>query len=452
MFRNVDRDRDHDHEQHRHHRHEDDNNHSGNPSNNTPTFTVLPGLASTDPVPGFEIPPDNALAASGGFLVQAVNAVVEWTTSDGGSVVEKPMSEFYASLGAFNGNFYLDPRALYNDATEQFVVSAGADLGSEAHLLVAVSNDSNPNDGFKFYDYEYADTNGIDQPNLAIDGSTLFMASTAGLNNNQQLLVGDLNGGPTKEVSLGSGSSLIYKQVANQGTGDYAVAQNSGTLTLEHVTTAGVIDGKSSVNLGNISSDYGEQYLPTQGETIPIDAGDSRIYGLALQGNTLWTTFEVTPTSGPDAGVANTHWAELDVSDPSHVSLIDQGTVSGSTISAHVGTSTGSVGIDKAGDVIMNFVASGPDMVPTDYFEIKAVGDTAFSAPIKWDASVGPYVEPNAGPFGPEVASRWGDYSSAIADPNNPHAFYISNEVGVKAGSFDYASPIAHVVIPTATV
>jgi hypothetical protein len=148
MFRNVDGDRDHDHEQHRHRRHDDDNNNPGNPGNNAPTFTVLPGIASTDPVPGFEIPPDNALAASGGFLVQAVNGVVEWTTSDGGNVVEKPMSAFYASLGAFSG--YLDTRALYNDATGQFVVSTGANLGSEEHLLVAVSNDSNPNDGFKF--------------------------------------------------------------------------------------------------------------------------------------------------------------------------------------------------------------------------------------------------------------------------------------------------------------
>jgi hypothetical protein len=89
---------------------------------------------------------------------------------------------------------------------------------------------------------------------------------------------------------------------------------------------------------------------------------------------TLWTTFEVTPTSGPDAGTPNVHWAELNVSDPSNIALITQGTISGSVIGAGVGTETGSVAVDGAGDVIMNFVATGPNLTPTDYFETKFAG------------------------------------------------------------------------------
>jgi hypothetical protein len=165
----------------------------------------------------------------------------------------------------------------------------------------------------------------------------------------------------------------------------------------------------------------------------------------------LWTTFEVTPTSGPDAGTPNVHWVELDVRNPSAIAVIDQGTISGSAIGSGVGTETGSVAVDKAGDVILNFVATGPDLTPTDYFEVKAASDSSFSAPVKWDSSAGPYVEPGAGYFGPEIASRWGDYSSAISDPNNAHGFYISNEIGISPGDYGYASPIAHVMVPTAT-
>jgi hypothetical protein len=165
----------------------------------------------------------------------------------------------------------------------------------------------------------------------------------------------------------------------------------------------------------------------------------------------MYATLEVTPPSGPDAGTPNTHWVELNVSDPSHMTLVNQDTVSLSMISAGVGTSTGSMGVDAAGDAILNFIASGPDLTPTDYFEIKRAGEPTFSAPTAWDFSAGTYLQPGAGIFGTEVASRWGDYSSAVADPHNAHAFYISNEIGITPGSFGWATPIAHVTIPTIT-
>ena len=242
-------------------------------------------------------------------------------------------------------------------------------------------------------------------------------------------------------------TNAVYKQIASLGTGDYLAAHDQGVFTLRHINTSGVLTSSSTINLGAISSNYGEQSLATKGTTQPIDAGDERVYGLAMQGSTLWTTFEVTPTSGPDAGHANVHWAEFNISDPTHMTLITQGTISGATLGAGVGTSTGSVAIDAAGDTIINFVATGPNLVPTDYFTIKAAGAASFSDLIPYATSVGPFV--GAGDPNFNNSSRFGDYSTAVADPNNPHGFYISNEVGVSANSGTWATQIAHVIVPS---
>jgi hypothetical protein len=446
-------------------------NGTGNNNNNLlPTFTLLPGISNNDTVSGFLIPPDNATVVDTSWIIQAVNDVVKWTDLGGNNTTEQAMTTFFAPLP--NYDFFLDPRSLYDTATGQFVLCAGTEgtasgmtTNGNAYVLLAVSKDGNPNDGWNEYSYQFTptpnviDVTNVDQPSIAADGTTFFVV--ASVSNDQLELVIPRDGvGAAMQIDFGSNDIAgIYKQIAVQGQGDYALAQNNGVLTLQHISTAGVIDGTSSVSLGTVgtststlSSTNGEQYLPTAGTSQPLDAEDTRIYSVtAPDSGIMYATFEVTPTSGADAGTPNTHWVELNVSDPSHMTLVDQGTVSGSMISAGVGTSTGSVGVDAAGDAILNFVASGPNLTPTDYFEIKRDGEPTFSAPTAWDFSAGTYFQSGASMFGTEVASRWGDYSSAVADPNNPQAFYISNEIGITPGNFGWATPIAHVTIPTTT-
>ena len=448
-------------------------NGTGNKNNNNlpPTFTLLPGISTNDTVGGLGlVPPDNATVVDTSWIVQAVNEVVKWTDLAGNNATEQAMTTFFAPLP--NYDFFLDPRGLHDTATGQFVLSAGTEgtangttTNGNAYVLLAVSKDGNPNDGWNEYSYQFTptanvtDVRNVDQPSIAADGTTFFVVASVSNDQLELVIPGD-GTGTVKQIDFGSNNIAgIYKQVAVQGQGDYALAQNNGVLTLQHISTAGVVDGTSSVTLGTVgtststlSSTNDEQYLPTAGTTLPLDAGNTRIYSVTAPDNgIMYATFEVTPTSGPDAGTPNTHWVELNVSDPSHMTLVDQGTVSGSMISAGVGTSTGSVGVDAAGDAILNFVASGPNLTPTDYFEIKRAGESTFSAPTAWDFSAGTYFQPGASMFGTEVASRWGEYSSAVADPNNAQAFYISNEIGITPGSSGWATPIAHVTIPTTT-
>ena len=82
----------------------------------------------------------------------------------------------------------------------------------------------------------------------------------------------------------------------------------------------------------------------------------------------------------------------------------------------------GSLAVDAAGDLLINFTASSANMYPSDYYVYQTAGSSSFSAPNLYQASTGFF---NSGASG---AQRWGAYSTAIVDPNNPNSFWISNE------------------------
>ena len=119
------------------------------------------------------------------------------------------------------------------------------------------------------------------------------------------------------------------------------------------------------------------------------------------------------------------HWFKLDVSNPNAPTVVAQGDISGTAIGTNVATFNGSIAVDGSGDVIINFTASGPNMYPGDYYVYQRGSDPpgSFSAPVLYQASTGFF---NSGD-GSSV-QRWGTYSSAVVDPNNPNSFWISNE------------------------
>ena len=130
----------------RHHQNEDENN-----NNLPPSVTILPGIRTTDPIGSFLIPPDNATVVNTGWILQAVNSTVQWTNLDGNQATEQSTEQFFSSLP--NSGFFLDPRAVYDTATGQFMLTVGTEdttsgTSQPASVLLGVSNDANPNDGW----------------------------------------------------------------------------------------------------------------------------------------------------------------------------------------------------------------------------------------------------------------------------------------------------------------
>jgi len=387
---------------------------------------LLDGLKIGDPVSGFDRVPDNGLGVGPQFIVSTENAVIQWTDVVGGAKFVSSLTDFLSPLGLFT--YPVDGRTIYDAASDRFIFSAAdKDQSGNQHYLLAVTKDSNPNDGWNFQSFDPLDPKAlIDQPTAATDGTSIYLSGSIdpsdnpGYQTSQMLVVGSqsADGGPgifgggssSSSVPISLGSGGVYKQVAYPGGGDLAFARDSQTMTFKHIDPASQsIDVTSTVNLGPISS-VGEQefFVPTQGTTTPIDAEDQRVYGSAYSGGFLYATFQDLPPNGPDAGVPTAHWVKLDVRDPGAVALVAQGDVSGSQIGSGTGTFNSSIAVDGAGDVIINFTATSPSLVPTDYFVVHhaEAAEGAFSAPVEFKASAGTFVDPNATDFGTSVPTR----------------------------------------------
>ena len=171
-----------------------------------------------------------------------------------------------------------------------------------------------------------------------------------------------------------------------------------------------------------------------------LDASDRRINDVKVIGNDLFAVTEVVPKN---SSVPNVHWFDFgfDVTDPTHlvVFLKAQGDLQTDLpplIWTGVTTFNGSIAGDTAGNLVLNFTASGPNLPPADYFAIHRSTDTDpahfWEAPVQYAHSDTPYSD------GGKI-SRWGDYSSAVVDPSaavdptHPHGFLISNEYAVDA-------------------
>jgi hypothetical protein len=68
-----------------------------------------------------------------------------------------------------------------------------------------------------------------------------------------------------------------------------------------------------------------------------------------------------------------------------------------------------------------------------------------FTNPVFFKASTTSYQD-SAG----DAVSRWGDYSSAAADPNHPNGFLISNEYA--NGAHSWATAVAQIIVPIGLV
>lgn len=429
--------------------------HSINDEELTASLFLLDGPKTSDKASNltFSYPPDNGLGASDKYVVSVENSVIEWTTVAGGGKSEMSMADFLKPLGVFKNMG--DSRATYDVVSGRFIVSGtSTDASNNHHYTVAVSKDANPNDGWTYQSFDPPHpTDYPDQPSVATDGSNIYLASLLPANQ-QEVLVA--NGGPSSfngtsaytRISLGTENG-VYRQNAGVGRGDLLFARQGRTMTIKHVDAASrSIDATSAVDLGaSVSAAKPGYSLPTPGTSQQINAGSMQVTGNAYSNGFLYVTFEDVPQSGPDAGVSNTHWAKLDVHDPGHATLVAQGNISGAQIGSGVGTFNSSVAVDGAGDVLVNFTATGPSLVPTDYYVVQYAGtsDGSFSKPVEYKASAGPFTDPGV-PANAGQTTRWGDYSSAVPDPANPHAFWISNEYGISPGTNQWGTATAHVI------
>src|SRR5712672_3616326 len=393
-------------------------------------------------------PPHNGLAVGPNNVVMVEGSRIEWTNLSGGSPTVQSTYNFFSSLSPTGGLY--DQRCVYDSVNQRYIVimqyaASGATISG---IDIAVSKDSNPNDGWYFASLNTSLTiNGqltsADSPTVSVDGTNIYITATqynvnvSGTAGTECWVIGDTagasggiyNGGTLTVVAnqLTPSSQSIFTAVAgNNGKTYYASTYSpSGSqvvVTLQAYDSASNTFGPSStVNLGNI--DQGGTYTAQQlGTSLLLDASDKRLRSLAYANGFLYGVTEIKPIGSSAPAV---HWFKIDVSNPNAPSLVAQGDISGAAIGTSVATFNPSIAVDAAGDVIINFTASGPNMYPGDYYVYPRGSDPpgSFSAPTLYQASTGFFNSGNGASVQP-----WGNYSSATLDPNNPNSFWISNE------------------------
>jgi hypothetical protein len=406
--------------------------------------TQFSGISSTS-----TYPPHNGLAVGPGYVVMAEGSRIEWTNLTGGAATLQSVYSFFGSLGTTATNSLYDPRCIYDSVSGRFIVTM-ENLGSNgaiSNIDIAVSKDSNPNDGWYFASLNTALTiNGqatsSDRPSVSVDANNIYISapqynnSGGGWQGTESWVIGK-TAGAGGGLYNGGTMTVVANQVSSPNQGIFAVtAGNNGktyyacdystggqiVLALQTYDTATSTFGPvTTISLGNI--DQGGSYTAQQlGTTLLLDAGDKRVQNLVYSNGFLYGVAEEAPIG---SSVPLVHWFKIDVSNPNSPTLVAQGDISGASLGTNVATFNGSIAASAAGDIIINFTASGPNMYPSDYYVFQGATDPvgSFSAPILYQASSGFFNSGNG-----STTQRWGTYSTAIADLNNPHAFWISNE------------------------
>src|SRR6266567_1977988 len=401
-----------------------------------PTVTVsslISGPANTDnaTLNGYwVIPPDNALAVSATDVLMAENNVIE-IASRTGTVLLSPESTatFFASVDA--GYSLTDPRALVDPVSGKFIVTsdaltvnaAGAVTGSA--VVYAISNTTDPITGgwtFGRVNTTYL-INGqatwADQPTIASNGSYLDITSAQfGVSSGQYVdnavTIIPLSGGATTAYNLGNAAD--YRPVA-VAEGDYFVGYTGNGLSILFNPNGTNTFTSNSISLGSIDVGNGSYTAPQLGSSVLLDAGFDDVANAVYANGDLYAVFEVVPPGTTQAAV---HWVKVDAATDT---LVAQGDITGPSGAVAFNPS---IAVDANGDVLVNYTVSSSSMYPAAYASVMPAGSSSFLAPVQYGSS----VAPETATFGvTNNVIRWGDYSTAVADPAAANSFVVSNEI-----------------------
>ena len=392
-------------------------------------------------------PPQNALAVGPNYIFTAETTHYAIADLSGNPIVSNgSLYSLFAPLGGTLDNALLDARAIYDSSTGRYVVTVdnfqpgGGNFAT--NVDIAVSVDSNPSDGWYLASIDTSNgaTAQSDMPYLSVSNGKIYISTPefldagGGYNNgefivNESSVIAAGNHAITPDASTSvPGTASIMRNVAgDNGVTYYLSAHSTARQTALTYQTYDPTHGFSATQtlfLGDADVGGGSNYTAAQlGTTKKLDINDGRIQGLAYTSsgghNYVYGVSEAMPSAG---GLAQIEWFKLDVTDPTNPQYVIGNVISGASIGTGVAVFTPSIAVDKNGDVLINFSASGPNMYPSDYYMVLGAGASAFSGPTLYQASTTFF---DSGSLNDQ---RWGTYSTAIADPNNPGGFWISNE------------------------
>lgn len=369
-------------------------------------------------------PPDPHLAVGPNHVVVMTNGAIAFFTKAGGLDFQDQIegtNGFWGEKGA--SGFVFDPEVLYDELSGRFFAMAaeGFAPGNKSYVLIAVSDDSDPNGTWHKYRFETTGTSGdlFDSPNIAVDANVVYITGD-----------GFPSGPGTYPVYTFDKPSLLagnppatQKQVllstSTQSAGIPPVSYDNppALYMIEHKESA----SNTSVRLIALTDPLGTptfttftltvptygppEDAPQKGTSVRPESFDARFWSAAYRKGHLWATHHVNSSR------VRARWYQVAMNgwpaSGQNPALVQSGEIDpGGTFR----TFFSSITVTPSGRAAMTFSHSSP----TEFISMA----TAFR-----------YADDPAGTFQPLVirktstagdsSGRWGDYSSVQVDPNH---------------------------------
>ena len=426
----------------------------------------------------FHIPPDPIGAAGPDHLVSVVNTSIEWHTKAGVQQNSQSLQSFFSPQATTNT---FDPKVIYDQFENRFLVvtlervevAAGQDPGNVSSIFIAVSDDSNPNGTWYFASIDAKEVIGgndhwADYPGFAVDEEAVYITANMFSHNpppgtrtfgGTRLWIIDKGVGIGGFYDGGASSTNRFDPFTLLGT--FALTTQPahmfgtppagvGTFLVQYSGISG--GGMEALNIIRVDDPLGtptfnQQFVgvgdidntalsmpdaPQSGTATLVETNDRRALNAVWRDNSLWTTAQVVPGAGPDAGQATAHWWELDTTNLTSLSVVQQGDVGGEDIASGAFTFFPSIMVDQNGNMGIGFSVSAASIFPGAYYTGQEASDPLGTVQPTSTLAAGLdfYVRTFGGP-----RNRWGDYSGIAIDPSDGETFWVFNVYALTRGT-----------------
>lgn len=445
---------------------------------NFPSFNTNNSLQDDSPItiglnfpgtPDSETPvnPSDAHGAVGlDHIVELNNGRYRNYDKDTAEVLENvPINDFWIDIAGVDldpEETAFDSRVVYDPFSERWFAAGAYKLSNpDTTFLVAVSNDSDPTQGWTGFELDPLGLQvDVDYPTLGFNSEGVFVVSG---NEPGSLPVGgamyvlpkdDLINGSIANATLleiSSTNSLgdtIQPVVNLDNTGQphllYRVLNLDPTVAFDRDIISGPInapvleeEGEGDLILVDPFRNVLELGGSKQPDTITtLDTVDSRLKSsLVLQNGTVWGVQDVGNNDR-----AAVRWFQIDAETNE---LLQEGLIADQKLDFFYG----SLAVNEYGDVAIGFNGSGETQFASSFAVVGDTfgGKTTFSEPILLEDGIASYTDGDTGFAGPD-SLRWADYSATVLDPEDPFTFWTFQTLPI---SFDeWTTQITEFTIP----
>ncbi len=380
-------------------------------------------------------PPDPHMAVGPQHVVLMTNGAIAFFTKDGNLTFQDEIENtfgFWGSVGATG--FVFDPEVVYDELSGRFFAMAAEAFapGSQSFVLIAVSDDSNPNGSWHKYRLNTSSLAGdlFDSPNIGVDADTVYITGDGfGLGANYPVFVYDkaslLVGDPPAQTN----AFTITTSTQSAGIPPVSFDSPPALYLIEHRegssnTAVRLIALQNALTSPTITSfiltvpTYGWPEDPPQmGTSNRPESFDARFWSAAYRNGSLWATHHINSSRvlARWYEIAMNGWPVTD-QDPT---LVQSGEIDPG---AGIRTFFSSITVDDHGNAAMSFARSSPNefISMSTAFRFKSDPLGAFQPDVIQQASNGPYTP-----------GRWGGYSAVNVDPANGISFWAHHEYAI---------------------